>query len=199
MTLANKLTISRLVMALVAFVLLWIQKPWAYAFALGFYVTAMITDWIDGYIARATDSVSPFGKVVDPLADKVLVIGALIALVREPRIIIPIWAVFLIIIRELLVGGIRGLSAHQGIIIPADRGGKWKMVVQSVVVTLILCLLTAEASLGWEIPFWIRNASGPLVILCAIVSVLSGLQYGWNARNVMRQTWNVPKKDGEGS
>lgn len=195
MTLANKLTISRLAMALVAFVLLWLQKPWAYATALAFYVVAMITDWVDGYIARATNSVSPFGKVADPLADKVLVIGALIALVREPRIVIPIWAVFLIIIRELLVGGIRGLSAHQGTIIPADRGGKWKMVVQSVVVTFILCLLTVEYTLGWPVPAWIRAATGPLVILCAMVSVLSGLQYGWKARNVLRSTWSVQKKD----
>jgi len=199
MTLANKLTIARLAMAFIAFVLLWIQKPWAYGAALGFYLIATITDWVDGYIARATDSVSAFGKVADPLADKVLVIGALIALVREPRLEIPIWAVFLIIVRELLVGGIRGLSAIQGALIPADRGGKWKMVVQSVVVILILCLLAAETSLGWQVPPWIRNAAGPLVILCAIVSVLSGLQYGWNARTVLRKTWNAPEKDSESS
>jgi CDP-diacylglycerol--glycerol-3-phosphate 3-phosphatidyltransferase len=198
MTLANKLTIARLGMALAAFVCLWIQRPWSYGAALALYVVATITDWVDGYIARATKSITPFGKVADPLADKVLVIGALIALVREPRLVIPIWAVFVIIARELLVGGIRGLSALQGVVIAADRGGKWKMVVQSVVVILILCLLTAEVSLGWTVPEWIRGAAGPLVILCALVAALSGLQYGWNARGMLKKTWNAPDNGGEG-
>ncbi|OIO10489.1 MAG: CDP-diacylglycerol--glycerol-3-phosphate 3-phosphatidyltransferase [Elusimicrobia bacterium CG1_02_63_36] len=199
MTLANKLTIARLAMALAAFVCLWIQRPWSYAAALALYVVATITDWMDGYIARATKSISPFGKIADPLADKVLVIGALVALVREPRVVIPLWAVFLIIVRELLVGGIRGLSAVQGVIIPADRGGKWKMAIQSVVVILILVLLTAEVSIGWPVPRWMMETAAPLVILSAIVAVLSGLQYGWNARELLKKTWNAPKNGGDPS
>lgn len=199
MTLANKLTIGRLAMALAAFVCLWIRQPWSYAAALGLFVVATITDWVDGYIARATKSVSPFGKVADPLADKVLVIGALVALVREPLVDIPLWAVFLIIVRELLIGGIRGLSAVQGVIIPADRGGKWKMAIQSVVVILILLLLTAKVSLGWPVPAWMMETAAPLVILSALVAILSGLQYGWKARDLLKRTWNVPKNGGDGA
>lgn len=197
MTLPNKLTLGRLLLALITFACIWLQTPAAYAAALGLYLLATITDWVDGYIARRTDSVSTFGEMADPLADKVLVIGALIAFVRVPGLGVPAWAVFLIVVRELLIGGLRALAAAQGVVLAADRSGKLKMVVQSVSVILILILMTAVAYGFGPVPLWIRNAPYYLVLLSMLVALLSGFQYAYNARGMLRKSWNAT--DGSGS
>src|SRR5258706_9385431 len=131
MTLANQLTLARACLGIVTFACLWADEPYYYPIALLLYVLGTITDWIDGYIARKTHSVSPFGAIADPIADKVLVIGALIAFLRIHQLRIPNWAVFLIVVRELVVGGLRTLAAIQGKILSAEQWGKWKMGVQS--------------------------------------------------------------------
>lgn len=193
MTLPNKLTIGRLLLGLGVFACLWLQRPHTTAAALGLYLLATITDWVDGYIARRTDSVSTFGKMADPIADKVLVIGALIAFVRVPDLGVPAWAVFLIMVRELLIGGLRALAGVQGVVLAADRGGKWKMIVQSVSIILILILMTAVGYGFGPVPRWIRDAPFYLVLLSMVVSLLSGFQYAYNSRGMLRQSWSAPE------
>lgn len=194
MTLANKLTVGRLGLGLVTFFCLWQRRPAFYAAGLALFLAATITDWVDGYIARSTHSVSPFGAMADPIADKVLVIGALIALLRDPIVQAPAWAVFLIIVRELLMGGLRALAAIQGKIFAADRWGKWSMGVQSGSLIVILALLAAEA---YALPFTpsgtARGAALPLIVLCLAVSVASGLGYVYRTRSLLRRTWSVPE------
>ncbi len=193
MTLANKLTLGRLAAAPIVFVCIWSQKPDLYLAALGIYIAATITDWIDGYVARKTKSVSPFGATVDPLADKVLVIGALIAFVRIPEVHIPAWAVFLIIVRELLIGGLRALAGAQGQILSADTWGKLKMVVHSVSVIAILLLLVAWTQRPGLLPGWTTDLPFYLVVLSMFVSVLSGAHYIYASRHILRKSWNAPK------
>ncbi|HBL18804.1 MAG: CDP-diacylglycerol--glycerol-3-phosphate 3-phosphatidyltransferase [Elusimicrobia bacterium GWA2_69_24] len=192
MTFANKLTLGRVVLALLTFGCLWVRSPALYAAALVFYALAAITDWVDGWIARRTHSVSPFGVLADPIADKILIIGALIAFVRDPLVDVPSWAVFIIIVRELLIGGIRALAALQGVVIAADRGGKWKMAVQSVSVLFIILLLVWRTQGGAEAAPWLDRLPYPLTVLSMVVSLLSGGQYAYNARHMIRKSWNAP-------
>jgi len=194
MTLPNKLTLARFVLALLAFACLWRQSPGCYLAALVLTVVAMITDWVDGYIARRTHSVSPFGAMADPVADKVLVIGAMIAFVRIPELSVPAWAVFLIIVRELVIGGLRALAAAQGRIMAADRGGKWKMAVQSVCVLAILLLLSIGSWTPGLLPDFLWSVPQPLIILSMLVSVVSGLHYLYTCRAMLRTSWNAPGK-----
>ncbi|MBI3296886.1 MAG: CDP-diacylglycerol--glycerol-3-phosphate 3-phosphatidyltransferase [Elusimicrobia bacterium] len=193
MTLPNKVTVARLGLALVTFACLWSQRPNLYIAAFVFCAIAVATDWVDGWLARRRGETSPFGAVVDPLADKVLIIGCLIAFVRDPNVEVPSWVVFLIIVRELLIGGLRGLAALQGVLIAADRGGKWKMGVQSAVV-LILLALTAGRSRG-ILPAPERGdpESWALSALALAVSLWSGAVYFYNGRQVLRRSWNVQK------
>lgn len=198
MTLANKLTVARLFLALLTFACLWTRRPSLYVAALGLYLVATITDWVDGYIARRTRSVSAFGAMADPVADKALVLGALLAFVRDPAVHAPAWAVFLIIVRELVMGGLRALAAVQGKVFAADRIGKWSMGVQSTCVIIILLGLAGPVAFGLP-PGALaarpegRAASYALVVLCAAVSVLSGAAYAYKTRTLLRSTWNAPK------
>src|SRR5258706_4768703 len=127
MTLANQLTLARACLGIVTFACLWADEPYYYPIALLLYVLGTITDWIDGYIARATHSVSPFGAIADPIADKVLVLGALIAFLRIHELQIPHLAVFLIVVRALLIGWRRTLAGMQGRILYAHLCRKWSI------------------------------------------------------------------------
>ena len=189
MTLANKFTLTRLALAPMTFGCLWSQSARFHVIALVLYLLAVMTDWIDGYIARKTGSVSAFGALADPLADKILVIGALIAFLRIPALDVPNWAVFLIIVRELLIGGLRALAAVFGKVHGADRAGKWSMAVQSVSVLVILCVLAAE-SIGLREPHWAYALPHPLTLLCLAVSWSSGALYIYRARSLLRRSWD---------
>lgn len=193
MTLPNKVTLARLALALVTFACLWSQRPMLYVAAFVFCAVAVATDWVDGWLARRRGEISAFGAIADPLADKVLIIGCLIAFVRDPHVEVPVWAVFLIIVRELIIGGLRGLAALQGVLIAADRGGKWKMGVQSAVV-LILLALVAGRSYG-ILPHADRDdpESWVLSAIAVAASLWSGGIYLYNGRHVLRRSWNVQK------
>jgi CDP-diacylglycerol--glycerol-3-phosphate 3-phosphatidyltransferase len=187
MTLANQLTMARFVMALATFGTLMAPAAGAHLAALALFVAATVTDWIDGYIARSTGTISPFGKVADPIADKILVIGALLALSRL-RFGVPHWAVFLIIARELLMGGIRVLTiTQQGSILSAQKWGKISMVVQSVaVIVMILLLVVSER---WPVPAALLRAPYFLTLACVAVAWLSAYLYVRQARKLLEKSW----------
>jgi len=193
-TLANKLTLARLAAAPLAFLCIWLQRPSLYLAALVLYVLAISTDWVDGYIARKTKSVSPFGAAADPLADKVLVIGALLAFLRIPELDVPNWAVFLIIVRELLIGGLRALAGSQGVLLFADKGGKLKMVVQSATVLVILILLVLRHYFMTELPGWTERLPYYFVVASMGISILSGAMYVHTSRRMLKKSWNTPQK-----
>jgi CDP-diacylglycerol--glycerol-3-phosphate 3-phosphatidyltransferase len=187
-TIANRLTLARLAAAPPAFACLWSRNPKLYAAALGLYLLAILTDGLDGWIARKTGQVSAFGALADPVADKVLVIGAFIAFLRIPDMDVPDWAVFLIIARELLLGALRALSAVQGTVLSADLAGKWSMAVQSVCVLWILTWLALSAN-GVLLPDWTSALPHPLILLCLAVSWSSGALYFYRARRLLRSSW----------
>jgi CDP-diacylglycerol---glycerol-3-phosphate 3-phosphatidyltransferase len=187
MTLANQLTMLRFVMALAMFAALLQPQAAAHLAAFTLFIAAIVTDWVDGYVARLTHSVSPFGKVADPIADKILVIGALIGLQRASAGI-PLWAVFLIIARELLMGGIRVLTiTQQGQILAAERWGKISMGVQSGAVLVMLGLLVLHER--FELPAAVLRLPYLLTVLCVLMAWSSAYLYMRQSRKLIEKSW----------
>jgi CDP-diacylglycerol---glycerol-3-phosphate 3-phosphatidyltransferase len=162
--LPNYLTLARiLVVPLIVVVLLTpVADQWfgisGYAFAIGLFLAASLTDILDGHLARRRNQVSNLGKLLDPIADKLLVSAALIVLVEKH--LAPAWAVVVILGREFIVTGLRSVAAADGIVIQAQTSGKIKMWAQCVA---IVALLVAGANgnppvsnFGWSLPavFW---------------------------------------------
>lgn len=165
MNLPNYLTVARIVVVppLVVILLTPIADEWfgisSYALAIGIFLAASFTDILDGHIARRRNQVSNLGKLLDPIADKLLVSAALIVLVEKH--LAPAWTVVIILGREFVVTGLRSVAATEGIVIQAQTVGKIKMWAQCVA---IVALLVAGANgnppvsnFGWELPtfrFW---------------------------------------------
>lgn len=168
MSLANKITLARVLLALPFTVLLASESRSLRAGALGIFIVAAFTDWIDGKLARRMDQVSDLGKFMDPLADKIFVSAALILFLRIDILDIPVWPVILIVAREFIVSGIRTLAASRGRIIAASFAGKLKTVAQMSAVFLGLVSVVFEAFT--ETVFW-------LIIGAAAVTVYSGYVY----------------------
>jgi CDP-diacylglycerol--glycerol-3-phosphate 3-phosphatidyltransferase len=100
------------------------------------YSVAALSDWLDGWLARVSGKVTTLGKFLDPLADKVIVLSALVMLVRLGRA--PVWVVVVILAREFLISGLRTIAVSEGVVISASQGGKWKTSLQ---LTGIICLM----------------------------------------------------------
>ena len=140
MNLPNKLTMLRVILIpfFVAFMLLS-GAEYSYKWiALGIFITASLTDLLDGKIARKYNLVTNFGKLMDPLADKMLVSAALICLTATGRL--EAWIVIVIISREFIISGLRQIAADNGIVIAASYWGKYKTTFQMV----MICLLIAD-------------------------------------------------------
>ena len=142
----NALTWSRVVMTVVFVAVLSVyrfpdQNAWALPVGLALFVAAALTDALDGWLARRWGVVSTFGRIVDPLADKVLVLGAFVMLTGIAWSGVAAWMAVVILGRELLVTTIRGVLEGKGIDFSAIASGKAKMIVQSIGVPMILCLL----------------------------------------------------------
>jgi CDP-diacylglycerol--glycerol-3-phosphate 3-phosphatidyltransferase len=137
MNLPNRLTILRLVLTLPFVAALSLQFPGAKLLALGLFIASSITDYADGYIARKFKLITDFGKLMDPLVDKIMTISAFICLVSLGSV--PAWAVIVIVSREFLITGLRLMAAVRGKVLPAERLGKLKTVCQ--IVTILYCLI----------------------------------------------------------
>ncbi len=144
MNIPNKLTLSRLLVTPIFVFLLSVDFTGNYFIALILFLLAMLTDYIDGSLARSWGEVTVMGQLLDPLADKILISSAFIMFVGLNDILLPAWLVIIIVSREFAITGIRLLAAGKGIIIPAGRWGKHKTVSQVITVSAVLiylCLL----------------------------------------------------------
>ena len=151
MNLPNALTLSRIfIVPLLVVVLLtpvsenWLGVP-SYLLGVSIFVVAALTDYFDGKIARRRQQVSKLGKLLDPIADKLLISAALISLVENH--LAPAWAVVIIVGREFAVTGLRSIAATEGVIISASRMGKFKMVAQVVTVGLLILSISPAGGL----------------------------------------------------
>ncbi|HEC25055.1 MAG TPA: CDP-diacylglycerol--glycerol-3-phosphate 3-phosphatidyltransferase [bacterium] len=124
----NILTISRILIIPVIFFLLFFKEEFYGIYASIFFVIAVLTDFVDGYIARKKNIVTNFGIFLDPIADKLLVITILIMLIPLKRI--PAWIVVIIVFREIFIMGLRAIASEEGVVLSAGREGKWKTAFQ---------------------------------------------------------------------
>ena len=134
--LPNILTLCRIACVPVIVVLLFSDSREMGFWAALIFSIASITDWLDGYLARKWEIVTVMGKFLDPLADKLIVMAAMIMLIPLERL--PAWAVFLIIARETLVTGLRSVASSEGIVIEASDLGKYKTIFQMVAIIALL-------------------------------------------------------------
>ncbi len=191
MNLPNKLTVARLILSFLFVGLLTIDGlPLAKTFALLVFVIAAVTDFLDGYIARKHGLVTNFGKLMDPLADKVLMCAGFVLLTELG--LIPAWIVILILTREFLVTGLRLLASAEGVVLAAENLGKYKTTAQIVTIIYFLVYLAAsEAMLGWFKPFFDAFYFGPqhlgsvLIWLSLILTMWSGFSYVWKNRKLL--------------
>ena len=183
MNLPNKLTIFRTI--LIPFFLVALMVPgipggkWI---AVGILIVASLTDFLDGRIARKYNLVTDFGKFMDPLADKLLVCSAMIALISLDRI--PAWVVIVIIAREFIISGFRLIASDNGIVIAASYWGKIKTTVQMLMVILLIL------NLGETIPsaaFGFHVAEQILIYAALILTVVSLLDYLIKNRSVLSE------------
>jgi CDP-diacylglycerol--glycerol-3-phosphate 3-phosphatidyltransferase len=166
--LPNLLTLTRILAVPVVMVLLYFPGPWASFLGALCFSVAGATDILDGFLARRQRSVTPFGKFMDPLADKLLVSAALIMLIPLGRV--PAWMVVIIIGRELMVTGLRGLAAAEGIILAPDRWGKTKTILQMVAITALILHYPYQA-------FDFPRLGMALLWVALVVTVASGVGY----------------------
>ncbi len=165
MNLPNYLTLARIIIVplLVVVLLTPFAEDWfgisSYALAIAIFLAASLTDILDGHLARRRNQVSNLGKLLDPIADKLLVSAALIVLVEKH--LAPAWAVVVILSREFIITGLRSIAATEGIIIQAQKIGKIKMWAQCVaIVALLVAGATGNppvSNFGWVLPtfrFW---------------------------------------------
>jgi CDP-diacylglycerol---glycerol-3-phosphate 3-phosphatidyltransferase len=137
------------------------------------FVIAAVTDMLDGYIARRTGQVTKLGKLLDPIADKLLVLSALILLVNVDRVSALI--AILVIAREVAVTGIRAIAAGEGMIIAAEATGKYKMALQVVAIVLLILEGTGLAEFGN-----LHLAGIVTLYLSLVLGYISGGQYVWS-------------------
>lgn len=190
MNLATKISLSRVLLAFIFMVCLFVPALAWRVLALFFFTLAVITDIYDGKLARAKGIVTPFGQLVDPLADKILVSCAFISFVGIKEIWVPAWMVVIIITREFCMMGLRLLACGKGMILPAEREGKQKTISQMGAIIVILLYLIArtlaESSGIWSEGMEACGRVGVYTIMSItlIFTITSGYSYLSKHRDV---------------
>lgn len=168
MNLANKITIIRILLIPIFLGFIYSDIKFNLVFATAIFIIAFITDGVDGYIARSRNQITTFGKFLDPLADKLMIMCAFIALIEIKRLsgLIAI----AIIARELIITGFRAIAASDGVVIQASIWGKVKTVSQ--VLAVVLTTLNVN---GYYI----------VAIISLIITIVSGIDYLYKNRNIL--------------
>lgn len=175
MNLPNSLTIFRIFLVpLLVVVLLTGSFPAREVWALAVFLAAAMTDYLDGYLARRRSQVTTLGKLLDPIADKLLISAALVSLVELG--IAPAWMVVIVIGREFAVSGLRTIASAEGFTIDASRLGKYKMTSQ---VACVACLI-AGSPYRDSFLFWMGTLLLWVVVLLAIVSMVQYFRNFWS-------------------
>jgi len=188
LNLPNQLTVLRLGMCGLLLISMSFAWPYAATTAFFIFILASLTDWLDGAIARARNLVTDLGRLLDPLADKILIIGALVALVA--RGVAPMWMVVVIIAREFLITGLRVIAAHKQKILAAERVGKHKTISQIVAILVSLaCLSLGEFGLqNSALAHLLGAAQMPLYWFALFITVLSGAIYFWKNAAIVNES-----------
>ena len=171
MNLPNKLTVLRIVLILPFLLVLYLDVPGASYIALAIFIIASLTDLLDGKIARSRNLVTDFGKFADPLADKMLVVAAMLWFVENGQM--PGWALLIVILREFAVSGLRMVASDKGRVIAAGWSGKVKTA--STMVCIVLMFL--------PIPELVNNLCVAVIV---VTTLWSGVEYFVKNRDCLR-------------
>jgi CDP-diacylglycerol--glycerol-3-phosphate 3-phosphatidyltransferase len=185
---ANRLTLSRL--ALTVLFVAALNSSWHYArtCALIIFLVAGLTDFIDGEVARRYGIITNFGKLMDPLVDKIMMAAAFISLV--PLKAVPAWAATAVVARDFLITGLRLIASAKGRVLPAERLGKQKTSWQ-IITTLFFLGLLAASELRFadeKSTWWLRawDDAGPVLVWITVaLTVYSGLGFMWRHRELI--------------
>jgi CDP-diacylglycerol--glycerol-3-phosphate 3-phosphatidyltransferase len=177
LNLPNQITVARLLMAVVVFVLLDAvcrhaeqSVTWLVAFVL--YTAAVLSDGLDGYLARSRGQVTAFGRIADPLADKILICGVLVLTCNLPQTgrLVPAWIVLVVLAREFLVSGLRGYLEGRGTRFGARWEGKTKLVTQAIYCGAVLLFPFRQ----WP---WVESVAGIFLWATLVITVFSAIAY----------------------
>jgi CDP-diacylglycerol--glycerol-3-phosphate 3-phosphatidyltransferase len=189
MNIANKITMSRIVLTFVFMFFLFCHGLWAKVASLVIFIIAALSDFLDGRIAQQRNMITDFGRLMDPIADKILVLAAFMAFVQMQ--LVDGWMVLIIISRELLITSLRLFALNKGKVLSAARAGKHKTVSQMVVILSILSFIVFKEVMllyftwnpAWEKMF--RQAIYVLMLFTVGLTLYSGLSYLWENRKVI--------------
>lgn len=193
MNLPNRLTMGRLALTVAFVMVLSLELPYRHTIALVLFVAAAVTDYVDGEIARRYGLITDFGRLMDPLVDKVMTAAAFICLV--PLGAVPAWVAVIVISREFLITGLRLLASSKGQVLPAERMGKHKTSWQIATVIFFFGLLAVNelsrqpnlsfSSLGgWLSTLW-RYGGWFVSGIAVLLTLYSGFGYVWKHRGVI--------------
>jgi CDP-diacylglycerol--glycerol-3-phosphate 3-phosphatidyltransferase len=197
---ANIVTLSRIVVTPLYLICIFRPELWAKWTAGLLFAWGAISDYLDGYLARKYDLKTSFGALMDPLADKILILSVFVSFIQLD--LVPTWMVVIIGAREFLITGLRQIAESRGVIIAASRGGKHKTISQIVAISVILAILCARATaaayqVNWDGMInnlglwgpWLNGFIdyGPywLMFYATCMSVWSGVDYFVRNRNVI--------------
>ncbi len=182
MNLPNKITLARIGLTFIFMFFLFSKGIVFKSLALATFIIAALSDYLDGFIAQKYHITSVFGKLMDPIADKILVLAAFLAFVEME--LIPAWMVVIIIMRELVITGLRIIALKNDEVLPADMGGKQKTVSQYVSILVILVfIIFKEAGVRtigfWDASFeyWYRQIIFVLMLVTVMLTMVSGISY----------------------
>jgi CDP-diacylglycerol--glycerol-3-phosphate 3-phosphatidyltransferase len=187
MNVSTKLTLARLFATPILVVCLALDFPGNYPLALVIFLAAVITDYLDGHLARVRSETTDLGALLDPLADKILISAAFISFIGIPAVSLPAWMVIVIVSREFAITGLRLLAAGKGVILPAGLWGKHKTVSQMAAVVLILVYLCVpDRGEAW------RPLLLTLVSVTVVLTISSGLIYIVSNRRLFSRSPDSP-------
>ena len=175
--LPNRITLSRLLLAVVFFAFLSYRY---FNVALAVFFVAVVTDWLDGYLARKWKLSTDLGRIVDPFVDKVIICGAFIIFIHIAKDVIAPWMVIVIVAREFFVSSIRGFSESKGVKFASNMWGKTKMVIQSGTICAMI-LYYAHFKTITLMEYIVYT----LIWITVIVTIISGIIYVLSAKKTL--------------
>jgi CDP-diacylglycerol---glycerol-3-phosphate 3-phosphatidyltransferase len=191
LNLPNLITLSRIPMMFLIVWLMYAQWRGAASLAFWLFIATAVGDWLDGYLARRQNLVSNFGKFMDALTDKILVLGIMVAFVELFSSGVFLVMVLLTLCREFLISGMRMVAATKGVVVAAERGGKLKTVMQLIAVGFLLFVPMLETDWSAFLPFPVNDYANVLsmigmvlFIIATALTVSSGVSYAMKYRAI---------------
>jgi len=195
MTISNRLTISRIMLAFIFMCCLFSKGILFKSLALAVFGVASFTDYLDGFLAKRRNEVTNFGKFMDPIADKILTLAAFLAFVEMK--LVPAWIVVIIIFRELSITGLRLTALSRGKVMESAMGGKHKTASQIVaILSILIFIVFKEAGVGvfqfWNPTFeyWYKQIIFILMLVTVTLTVISGVSYIIKNRTYLSNSHN---------